>query len=239
IILKMGKICAVFGGSRGIGKAVAELLAQKGFRLAIIARNLEVAQSTARGLGAGHLALSCDVSKEQEVQKTFEEMRKYLGPINYLVNAAGINRDGLLLRTKTEDMIAQIHTNLLGTMLTCKAAVKVMMQQGGAIVNIGSIVGLKGNSGQSVYSATKAGLVGFSRSLAKEVAKKQIRVNVVAPGFIHTEMTAHLEEDQLKKAILLGRFGEPHEVAQAVVFLLESPYVTGSVLVVDGGLQLM
>ncbi|NWS16416.1 CBR4 reductase, partial [Pachyramphus minor] len=241
LFLKMGKVCAIFGGSRGIGKAVAELLAQKGCRLAIIARNLEVAQTTARDLGAGHLALSCDVSSEQEVQKTFEEMQRNLGPINYLVNAAGINRDGLLLRTKTEDMIAQIHTNLLGTMLTCKAAVKVMIQQqGGAIVNIGKLlVGLKGNSGQSVYSATKAGLVGFSRSLAKEVAKKQIRVNVVAPGFIHTEMTAHLEEDQLKKAILLGRFGEPHEVAQAVVFLLESPYVTGSVLVVDGGLQLM
>ncbi|XP_058276771.1 3-oxoacyl-[acyl-carrier-protein] reductase isoform X1 [Hirundo rustica] len=237
---KMGKVCAVFGGSRGIGRAVAELLAQKGCRLAVIARNLDVAQTTARHLGAGHLALSCDVSNEQEVQKTFEEMQRSLGPISYLVNAAGINRDALLLRTKTEDMIAQIHTNLLGTMLTCRAAVKVMIQQqGGAIVNIGSIVGLKGNSGQSVYSATKAGLVGFSRSLAKEVAKRQIRVNVVAPGFIRTEMTAHLEEDQLKKAIPLGRFGEPHEVAQAVVFLLESPYVTGSVLVVDGGLQLM
>ncbi|NXS60710.1 CBR4 reductase, partial [Brachypteracias leptosomus] len=241
LFLKMGKVCAIFGGSRGIGKAVAELLAQKGCRLAIIARNLEVAQTTARSLGAGHLAFRCDVSSEQEVQNTFEEMQKNLGPINYLVNAAGINRDGLLLRTKTEDMKAQIHTNLLGTMLTCKAAVKIMIQQqqGGAIVNIGNIVGLKGNSGQSVYSATKAGLVGFSRSLAKEVAKKQIRVNVVAPGFIHTEMTAHLEEEKLKNSIILGRFGEPREVAQGVVFLLESPYVTGSTLVVDGGLQLL
>ncbi|NXI47261.1 CBR4 reductase, partial [Galbula dea] len=240
LFLKMSKVCAIFGGSRGIGKAVAELLAQKGYCLAIVARNLEVAQSAARNLGAGHLALSCDVSSEEEVQIAFEEMQRNLGPINYLVNAAGINRDGLLLRTKSEDMIAQIHTNLLGTMLTCKAAVKTMIQrQGGAIVNIGSIVGLKGNSGQSVYSATKAGLVGFSRSLAKEVAKRQIRVNIVAPGFIHTEMTAHLEEDQLKKSILLGRFGEPWEVAQAVVFLLESPYVTGSTLVVDGGLQLL
>ncbi|XP_062430679.1 3-oxoacyl-[acyl-carrier-protein] reductase [Rhea pennata] len=235
----MGKVCAVFGGSRGIGRAVAELLAQKGCRLAIIARNLEVAQTTARHLGEGHLALSCDVSREQDVQNAFEEMQKILGPINYLVNAAGINRDGLLLRTKAEDMIAQIHTNLLGTMFTCKAAVKSMIQQqGGAIVNIGSVVGIKGNSGQSVYSASKAGLVGFSRSLAKEVARKKIRVNVVAPGFVHTEMTAHLEEDQLKKTIPLGRFGEPHEVAQAVVFLLESPYITGSILIVDGGLQL-
>uniref|UniRef100_A0A8V0XZX3 3-ketoacyl-[acyl-carrier-protein] reductase beta subunit n=1 Tax=Gallus gallus TaxID=9031 RepID=A0A8V0XZX3_CHICK len=246
----MGKICAVFGGSRGIGKAVAELLARKGCHLAIIARNLEVAQNTARSLGvitsstsvlsAGHLALSCDVSREQEVQHAFEEIQRNLGPINYLVNAAGINRDGLLLRTKTEDIVSQIHTNLLGTMLTCKAAVKSMIHhQGGAIVNIGSVVGLKGNSGQSIYSASKAGIVGFSRSLAKEVARKQIRVNVVAPGFIHTEMTAHLEEDELKKAIPLGRFGDPHEVAQAVLFLLESPYVTGSTLIVDGGLQLL
>uniref|UniRef100_A0A8B9QQH7 3-ketoacyl-[acyl-carrier-protein] reductase beta subunit n=1 Tax=Anas platyrhynchos TaxID=8839 RepID=A0A8B9QQH7_ANAPL len=235
----MGKVCAIFGGSRGIGKAVAELLAQKGCRLAIIARNLEVAQTTARSLGAGHLALSCDVSKEQEVQNTFEEMQRKLGPINYLVNAAAINRDGLLLRTKTEDMVSQIHTNLLGTMLTCKAAVKSMIQQGGAIVNIGSVVGLKGNSGQSVYSASKAGVVGFSRALAKEVARKQIRVNVVAPGFVHTEMTAHLAEEELKKAIPLGRFGDPHEVAHAVLFLLESPYVTGSTLIVDGGLQLL
>uniref|UniRef100_A0A8B9U7U2 3-ketoacyl-[acyl-carrier-protein] reductase beta subunit n=1 Tax=Anas zonorhyncha TaxID=75864 RepID=A0A8B9U7U2_9AVES len=235
----MGKVCAIFGGSRGIGKAVAELLAQKGCRLAIIARNLEVAQTTARSLG-GHLALSCDVSKEQEVQNTFEEMQRKLGPINYLVNAAAINRDGLLLRTKTEDMVSQIHTNLLGTMLTCKAAVKSMIQQqGGAIVNIGSVVGLKGNSGQSVYSASKAGVVGFSRALAKEVARRQIRVNVVAPGFVHTEMTAHLAEEELKKAIPLGRFGDPHEVAHAVLFLLESPYVTGSTLIVDGGLQLL
>ncbi|KAM8808731.1 3-oxoacyl-[acyl-carrier-protein] reductase [Eudromia elegans] len=235
----MSKICAIFGGSRGIGKAVAELLAQKGCRLAIVARNLEVARATARHLGEGHLALSCDVSREQDVQSTFEEIQKNLGPVNYLVNAAGINRDGLLLRTKTEDMISQIHTNLLGTMLTCKAAVKSMIQhQGGSIVNIGSIVGIKGNSGQSVYSASKAGLVGFSRSLAKEVARKKIRVNVVAPGFIHTEMTAHLDKDELKAAIPLGRFGEPQEVAQAVVFLLESPYVTGSTLIVDGGLQL-
>lgn len=167
-------------------------------------------------------------------------MQRKLGPINYLVNAAAINRDGLLLRTKTEDMVSQIHTNLLGTMLTCKAAVKSMIQQqGGAIVNIGSVVGLKGNSGQSVYSASKAGVVGFSRALAKEVARKQIRVNVVAPGFVHTEMTAHLAEEELKKAIPLGRFGDPHEVAHAVLFLLESPYVTGSTLIVDGGLQLL
>ncbi|XP_053258859.1 3-oxoacyl-[acyl-carrier-protein] reductase isoform X1 [Podarcis raffonei] len=233
----MSRVCAIFGGSRGIGHAVAQLLAQKGYCLAIIARNLDRAQTTAKNLGAGHLAFRCDVSKEEDIQNVFKEMETSLGQINYLVNAAGINRDGLLLRTKADDMLSQLQTNLLGTMLTCKAAVKGMIQQqGGAIVNVGSIVGLKGNSGQSVYSASKAGLVGFSRSLAKEIARKNIRVNMVAPGFIHTDMTTHLKEEQLKKTIPLGRFGEPQEVAEAVAFLLESPYVTGQVLVIDGDL---
>ncbi|XP_063520351.1 3-oxoacyl-[acyl-carrier-protein] reductase isoform X6 [Pongo pygmaeus] len=188
----MDKVCAVFGGSRGIGRAVAQLMARKGYRLAIIARNLEGAKAAAGDLGGDHLAFSCDVAKEHDVQNTFEEMEKHLGRVNFLVNAAGINRDSLLVRTKTEDMVSQLHTNLLGSMLTCKAAMRTMIQQqGGSIVNVGhrrgmllrkrSIVGLKGNSGQSVYSASKGGLVGFSRALAKEVARKKIRVNVVAP----------------------------------------------------------
>ncbi|XP_054410666.1 3-oxoacyl-[acyl-carrier-protein] reductase isoform X4 [Pongo abelii] len=199
----MDKVCAVFGGSRGIGRAVAQLMARKGYRLAIIARNLEGAKATAGDLGGDHLAFSCDVAKEHDVQNTFEEMEKHLGRVNFLVNAAGINRDSLLVRTKTEDMVSQLHTNLLGSMLTCKAAMRTMIQQqGGSIVNVGhrrgmllrkrSIVGLKGNSGQSVYSASKGGLVGFSRALAKEVARKKIRVNVVAPGHqaIHEESTS-------------------------------------------------
>lgn len=234
----MDKVCAVFGGSRGIGRAVAQLMAQKGYRLAIVARNLEVAKAAAGELGGNHLAFSCDVAKEENVQHTFEEMEKHLGPVNFLVNAAGINRDSLLVRAKTEDMISQLHTNLLGSMLTCKAAMKTMIQQGGSIVNVGSVIGFKGNVGQSVYSASKGGLIGFSCSLAKEVARKKIRVNVVAPGFIHTDMTKHLKEEHFKKNILLGRFGEALDVAHAVVFLLESPYITGHVLVVDGGLQL-
>ncbi|XP_048186562.1 3-oxoacyl-[acyl-carrier-protein] reductase [Perognathus longimembris pacificus] len=235
----MSKVCAVFGGSRGIGRAVAHLLAQKGHRVAIIARNLEVAKAAAGELGGDHLAFSCDVAKEHDVQTTFREMEKHLGQVNFLVNAAGVNRDSLLIRTETEDIISQLHTNLLGSMLTCKAAMRTMIQQqGGSIVNVGSIVGLKGNPGQTVYSAGKAGLVGFSRALAKEVARKKIRVNVVAPGFIHTDMTKHLKEEHLKQNIPLGRFGETIDVAHAVVFLLESPYITGHVLVVDGGLQL-
>ncbi|XP_068953339.1 3-oxoacyl-[acyl-carrier-protein] reductase isoform X1 [Petaurus breviceps papuanus] len=236
----MEKVGVVFGGSRGIGKAVAQLMAQKGYRLAIASRDLEAAGAAARDLGGNHLALRCDVAKEQDVQNAFEEIEKNLGRVNFLVNAAGINRDALLLRTRTEDMVSQLHTNLLGSMLTCKAALKNMIQQqGGSIVNIGSVVGLKGNPGQCVYSASKGGLVGFSRSLAKEVAKKKIRVNVIAPGFILTDMTKGMSEEQLKKNIPLGRFGDPSDVAHAVVFLLESPYITGHVLVVDGGLQLL
>ncbi|XP_019296584.1 3-oxoacyl-[acyl-carrier-protein] reductase isoform X4 [Panthera pardus] len=190
----MDKVCAIFGGSRGIGRAVAQLMAQKGYRLAIIARNLELAKAAAGDLGGDHLAFSCDVAKECDVQNTFEKMEKNLGRVNFLVNAAGINRDSLLVRTKTEDMISQLHTNLLGSMLTCKAALKTMIQQQrGSIVNV---------------------------------------------GFVHTDMTKDLKEEHLKKIIPLGRFGEPIDVAHAVVFLLESPYVTGHVLVVDGGLQL-
>ncbi|CAH2300543.1 carbonyl reductase family member 4 [Pelobates cultripes] len=181
---EMTKVCAVFGGSKGIGKAVAKLLAQRDYKVAIISRNLDVAKATANEIGA-HLALSCDVTKEQEVQSTFKDVVKRMGHVNYLVNAAGINKNALLLRTTSEDILSQLSVNLIGPIQTCKVAIKGMIQQqGGAIVNIGSIVGNKGNSGQSIYSASKEGLVGFSKSLAKEVAKKNIRVNVVAPGEI-------------------------------------------------------
>ncbi|XP_007192720.2 3-oxoacyl-[acyl-carrier-protein] reductase isoform X1 [Balaenoptera acutorostrata] len=178
----MDRVCAVFGGSRGIGRAVARLMAQRDYRLAIVARNLQGARAVAGDLGGDHLALSCDVAKEHDVQNTFEEIEKNLGRVNFLVNAAGINRDNLLVRTNAEDMLSQLHTNLLGSMLTCRAAVKTMIkQQTGSIVNVGSVAGVKGSSGQSVYSASKGGLVAFSRALAKEVARKKIRVNVVAP----------------------------------------------------------
>ncbi|XP_071342965.1 carbonyl reductase family member 4 isoform X4 [Trachinotus anak] len=236
----MSRLAVVCGGSRGIGKAVSRLLAERGCRLAVVSRNKDAAQATVASLhGAEHVAFSCDLSKEQEVQNTFETIHRTCGNISYLVNAAGINRDALLLRTKPEDMVALLHTNLLGTMQTCRAALRSMLHtQGAAIVNIGSVVGLRGNAGQCVYSASKAGLDGFTRSLAKEVASRNIRVNLLAPGFIRTDMTAGLREEDAAHSIPLGRFGEPEEAAQAVLFLLKSAYITGQVLVVDGGLQL-
>ncbi|KAG7488837.1 hypothetical protein MATL_G00038650 [Megalops atlanticus] len=236
----MSKLAVVFGGSRGIGQAVAQQLAARGHRVAVASRNLDAARATVAMLrGGDHVALCCDVSKEQEVQAVFAEIQKTCGNISYLVNAAGINRDGLLLRSRQEDMVSLLHTNLLGTMLTCRASLRSMLHcQGGAIINIGSIVGVKGHAGQCVYSATKAGLEGFTRSLAKELGSRNVRVNLVAPGFIRTDMTAGLQEEQLIRGVPLGRFGEPEEVAQAVLFLLEMPYVTGQVLLVDGGLCL-
>ncbi|XP_041647796.1 carbonyl reductase family member 4 [Cheilinus undulatus] len=236
----MSRLAVVFGGSRGIGKAVSRLLAERGCRVAVVSRSEDAARATVTSLhGAEHVALSCDVSKDQEVQKTFETIQKTCGNITYLVNAAGINRDALLLRTKPEDMLDLLQTNLLGSMLTCRAALRSMLHtKGAAIVNIGSVVGLKGNAGQCVYSASKSGLEGFTRSLAKEVASRGIRVNLLAPGFIRTDMTSGLKEEDGARSIPLGRFGEPEEVAQAALFLLESSYVTGQVLVVDGGLQL-
>uniref|UniRef100_A0A672MJX2 3-ketoacyl-[acyl-carrier-protein] reductase beta subunit n=1 Tax=Sinocyclocheilus grahami TaxID=75366 RepID=A0A672MJX2_SINGR len=217
----MSRCCSV-RGSRGIGRAVSQLLAQRGHKVVLLSRNKEAAQVMAESLpGEKHLGLSCDVSKEEDVQRAFETNSKTCGTVGYLVNAAGINRsDTLLLRS----------------------ALRSMLSHGGAIVNIGAshfcVLCVKGNSGQCVYSASKAGLEGFTRSLAKEVATRNIRVNSVAPGFIRTDMTAGLEKEDAVRRIPQGHFGEPAEVAHAVLFLLESPYITGQRLLVDGGLQL-
>ncbi|KAI4791075.1 hypothetical protein KUCAC02_034228 [Chaenocephalus aceratus] len=228
----MSRLAVVCGGSRGIGGAVALLLAERGCRVVVLSRDQDSARAAMEALpGGDHLSLSCDVSKEQEVQRSFETIQKTCGSVSYLVNAAGINR------TPPDLMVSMLHTNLLGSMLTCRAALRSMLRPpGGAIVNIGSVVGLKGNVGQSVYSASKSGLQGFTRSLAKEVASRNVRVNLLLPGFIRTNMTEGLEDSE--RLIPLRRFGTGQEVAQAVLFLLESQYVTGAELLVDGGLHL-
>ncbi|XP_024278334.1 carbonyl reductase family member 4 [Oncorhynchus tshawytscha] len=202
------------GGSRGIGRAVSRLLAERGCRVVVVSRNQHAAQATVASLdGADHVGFCCDVSKGEEVQKTFRIILKTCGNISYhfLKNSSiscvcvcvcvyappclCVFRDGLLLWTRLEDMVAMLHTNLLGSRLSCKAVLQSMLHtQGGAIVNIGSVVELKGNAGQCVYSTSKAGLEGFTRSLAKEVASQNIRVNLLAPGFIGTDMTVGLGE---------------------------------------------
>uniref|UniRef100_A0A673X721 3-ketoacyl-[acyl-carrier-protein] reductase beta subunit n=1 Tax=Salmo trutta TaxID=8032 RepID=A0A673X721_SALTR len=183
----MSRLCVVCGGSRGIGRAVSRLLVERGSVIFCLPN----AKSIFHVL-ADHVGFCCDVSKGEEVQKTFRIILKTCGNISYLVNAA---RDGLLLWTRLEDMVAMLHTNLLGSMLSCKAALRSMLHtQGVAIVNIGSVVELKGNAGQCVYSASKAGLEGFSRSLANKVASRNIRVNLLAPCFLGTDMTAGLGE---------------------------------------------
>ena len=241
-----GKCALVTGASRGIGKAVALSLAASGARVALnFAGNVAAAEAVKAEIeAAGGVAVlvQADVSDETAAQDMVKTAADALGGLDILVNNAGITRDGLLLRMKEEDWDAVLSTNLKGIFHCTKAAAKLMMKKrSGRIVNMASVVGLTGNAGQTNYAAAKAGVVGFSKAAAKELASRGITVNVVAPGFIETDMTAALSDAAKEGALAgipLGRMGKPEDVADAVLFLVSdrASYITGQVLKVDGGM---
>ena len=242
-----GKKAVVTGASRGIGRAVALKLAAEGAELIVTATSLERASRTADEIVAmGGRALPCkaDVSVVADVDALFQMVVKEFGGIDILVNNAGITRDGLLMRMKDEDWSAVIDVNLKGTFYCTREAVKLMAKaKSGRIVNISSVVGEMGNLGQANYCASKAGIIGFTKAVAREYAKRNITVNAVAPGFIETDMTGVLADnirEELLKQIPVNRFGAPEDIANAVHFLVSDMggYITGHVLSVNGGMHM-
>ena len=236
------KLALVTGASRGIGKACALELAKAGYDIIVnYAGNAEAAEKTVqeiKALGVDAAAYKFDVSNKEEVDKNVAEIIEKYGRIDVLVNNAGITRDGLFMRMSAENWNAVINTNLSSAFFVSQPVVKVMMKQrNGAIVNMASVVGVSGNAGQANYSAAKAGLIGLTKTLAKELGSRGIRVNAVAPGFINTDMTKDLDTSKFTDFIPLKRLGEPEDIAKAVKFLaVDADYVTGQVLEVDGGL---
>jgi 3-oxoacyl-[acyl-carrier protein] reductase len=242
-----GQVGIVTGGTRGIGKAIAEGLAKEGVNLAIAGRNLDAAKEVAATLtasGVKAIGIRLDVSNSAEVIKAFEEVEKEFNRVDILINNAGITKDGLLLRMKDEDWDSVMDINLKGVFLCSREAVKVMSgQRYGRIVNITSVAAFMGNPGQANYSASKAGIVGFTKTVAKEYAGRGVTANAVAPGFIQTAMTDVLSDkikEEMKKMIPLGRFGIVEDVVNAVVFLASpgSGYITGQVIHVNGGMYM-
>ena len=235
-----GQIALVTGGSRGIGLAISRALAQGGARVAVVARNGERAQAVATDLpGEGHGGFGCDVADSEQVRATVGAVTESLGPVDVLVNNAGIARDNILLRLKDEDWDEVMAVNLKGAFNMTRALARGMMKRkAGVILNITSVIGLVGNAGQSNYAASKAGLIGLTKSTAKELASRGVRCNAVAPGFIKTDMTADLDTEALLEGIPLGYLGEPEDVAGVVRFLAgpSARYITGQVLSVDGGM---
>ncbi len=242
-----GKKALVTGASRGIGRAVALKLAAEGAEVIVTATSLERASRTAEEIMAmGGRALPCkaDVSVPGDVEALFQMVVKEFGGIDILVNNAGITRDGLLMRMKDEDWSAVVDVNLKGTFYCTREAVKLMAKaKSGRIVNISSVVGEMGSLGQANYCASKAGVIGFTKAVAREYAKRNITVNAVAPGFIETDMTGVLAEnirEELLKQIPVNRFGAPEDIANAVYFLVSDMggYITGHVLSVNGGMHM-
>jgi 3-oxoacyl-[acyl-carrier protein] reductase len=242
-----GKIALVTGGAQGIGKAIALLLAQKGSDVIVSDVNLEKAEETAREietLSRRSMAVRANVAVFDEVEKMVQTLIERFGRIDILVNNAGIARDKLLLRMTEEDWDAVLDINLKGTFNCTKTVIRHMSKQrSGRIVNIASVVGEMGNAGQANYSASKAGVIGFTKTIAREFASRGITVNAIAPGYIVTPMTDALPEkakEELKRMIPMERLGQPEDVAQAVLFLVSeaSSYITGQVLNVNGGIYM-
>jgi 3-oxoacyl-[acyl-carrier protein] reductase len=242
-----GKKALVTGASRGIGRAVALKLALEGADLIVTATSLERAQKTAEEvsrLGRRAIPFKVDVGVTSEVEALFQLVTSEFGSLDILVNNAGITRDGLLMRMKDEEWDAVIDVNLKGTFACTREAIKLMAKaKSGRVVNISSVVGEMGNAGQANYCASKAGMIGFTKAVAREYAKRNITVNAVAPGFIETDMTGVLSDsvrDELLKQIPVNRFGSPEDIANAVYFLVSDlgSYVTGHVLAVNGGMHM-
>jgi 3-oxoacyl-[acyl-carrier protein] reductase len=240
-----GEVVLVTGASRGIGAAIADLLAARGAKVVGTATSETGAQAiTARMASVGGLGKVLDVTDSVAVEAVIEDIGRNIGPISVLVNNAGITRDQILMRMKDEDWNLILDTNLSSVYRTSKAVMRGMMKaRKGRIINIASVIGLTGNAGQANYAAAKAGIIAFSKSLAKEIGSRGITVNVVAPGFIQTDMTGTLPEEAkqaLMGQIALGRLGSPSDIAEAVAFLAgpAAAYITGETLNVNGGMYM-